>query len=383
MRWSESFIFTLKEAPKDAETVSQRLMHQAGMIDKVASGIYTFLPSGLAVLQKISAIIRKHLNACGCQEILMPALQPASLWEESGRWGKMGQDMITFKDRHERRLLLGPTHEEVVSDLVRKYVKSGKHLPVILYQIQTKFRDEIRPRFGIIRAREFLMKDAYSFDMTDKDSESSYQTMRDAYIKIFSECGLSVEVQTADSGVIGGKFSEEFVASGECAELEVGHIFKLGTEYSKKMKVLFTDSDGTLKPVVMGCYGIGVSRILSAVIEGNYDKAGIIWPFSLAPWQATLIPINTANSAMMEAAMNLHDSLVQTGWNLLLDDRKESAGVKFADADLLGIPIRIVFGKKLSEGKVEIKMRNKSNAQDIPLEGLELFLRDTTRNASV
>ena len=291
--------------------------------------------------------------------------------------------MITFKDRHERRLLLGPTHEEVVSDLVRKYVKSGKHLPVILYQIQTKFRDEIRPRFGIIRAREFLMKDAYSFDMTDKDSESSYQTMRDAYIKIFSECGLSVEVQTADSGVIGGKFSEEFVASGECAELEVGHIFKLGTEYSKKMKVLFTDSDGTLKPVVMGCYGIGVSRILSAVIEGNYDKAGIIWPFSLAPWQATLIPINTANSAMMEAAMNLHDSLVQTGWNLLLDDRKESAGVKFADADLLGIPIRIVFGKKLSEGKVEIKMRNKSNAQDIPLEGLELFLRDTTRNASV
>jgi len=295
----------------------------------------------------------------------------------------MGQDMITFKDRHERRLLLGPTHEEVVSDLVRKYVKSGKHLPVILYQIQTKFRDEIRPRFGIIRAREFLMKDAYSFDMTDKDSESSYQTMRDAYIKIFSECGLSVEVQTADSGVIGGKFSEEFVASGECAELEVGHIFKLGTEYSKKMKVLFTDSDGTLKPVVMGCYGIGVSRILSAVIEGNYDKAGIIWPFSLAPWQATLIPINTANSAMMEAAMNLHDSLVQTGWNLLLDDRKESAGVKFADADLLGIPIRIVFGKKLSEGKVEIKMRNKSNAQDIPLEGLELFLRDTTRNASV
>jgi len=233
MRWSNYFIPTLKEAPKEAESVSHKLMLRGGFIDKVASGVYTYLPLGYRVLKKVENIVREEMNRAGGIEILMPSLQPSSLWKESGRYEKMGKDMIMFVDRHKREMIFGPTHEEVITDLVRKYVRSWKQLPLLLYQIQTKFRDEIRPRFGVIRAREFLMKDAYSFDIDEKGLDESYQKMKNTYIKIFSRCGLKTTIQTADSGVIGGKFSEEFVAEGDLSELEVGHIFKLGTEYRR------------------------------------------------------------------------------------------------------------------------------------------------------
>lgn len=380
MKWANSFIFTSRETPADAETVSQRLMFQAGMIDKLVSGIYSYLPLGLKVLHKVSNIIREEMNNAGALEILMPALQPASLWKESKRFGKMGKDMIVFKDRHNREMLLGPTHEEVVSDIVRKYVKSWKNLPVMLYQIQTKFRDEIRPRFGIIRSREFLMKDCYSFDRTQEESEQSYLKMRQAYLKIFQRCGLNVTVQAADSGVIGGKFSEEFVAAGDCSELEIGHIFKLGTDYSEKLKVVYTDRDGTEKPVVMGCYGIGVSRVVAAIIEGSYDEKGIIWPVSVAPYLAIIVPVNISDSHSVEIATKLHDEIESENIEVLLDDRDESAGVKFADADLLGIPYRITLGRKLSEGKIEISERKTKKTIDIGIDNVKDFLVSELKN---
>jgi prolyl-tRNA synthetase len=382
MRWNEAFINTSKEPPKEAETISQKLMHQAGLIDKLASGIYSFLPPGLRALQKVSAIIREEMNRSGAVELLMPAMQPATLWQESGRFGKMGKDMIVFSDRHDRDMLLGPTHEEVVSDIVRKYVRSWKQMPVLLYQIQTKFRDEIRPRFGIIRSREFLMKDCYSFDRTDAESEAAYSKMRDTYLKIFARCGLQVTVRNADSGVIGGKFSEEFVAAGDCAELEIGHIFKLGTQYSEKMGVLFTDRDGKEKPAVMGCYGIGVSRVVAAIIEGNYDKNGIIWPRSVAPFEVCIIPVNVRNPAMLEKATAIHGELIENGWDVLLDDREESAGTKFADADLVGIPFQIICGKKLEQDKIEIKVRKTGRLHTVSSDAVATFLKELAAEAT-
>jgi len=379
MKWTSSFIFTSKEPPSDAETISQKLMHQSGMIDKLVSGIYSFLPLGLRVLKKVSNIIREEMDNAGAQEILMPSLQPASLWKESKRFGKMGKDMIVFKDRHNREMLLGPTHEEVVSDIVRKYVKSWKNLPLMFYQIQTKYRDEIRPRFGIIRSREFLMKDCYSFDRSDNEAENSYFLMRQAYEKIFKRCGLNTSVQTADSGVIGGKFSEEFIASGDCAELEIGHIFKLGTDYSEKLHVYFMDRDGIEKPAVMGCYGIGVSRVIAAIIEGNYDNHGIIWPISVAPFLCTIVPVNMSNSTTIETANIIYEDLISSGIEVLYDDRDESAGVKFADADLLGIPYRITLGRKLAERKVEITERKTGKSTDIEIDKVKTFLIDNFR----
>ncbi|MCM8807097.1 MAG: proline--tRNA ligase, partial [Candidatus Omnitrophica bacterium] len=236
MKWSKYFIPTQKEDPKEAETISHKLLIRAGMIDKLASGVYTYLPLGLRVLKKVENIVREEMNKAGCIELLMPSLQPANLWKETGRFEKMGKDMITFIDRHNREMIFGPTHEEVITDIVRRYIRSWKQLPIILYQIQTKFRDEIRPRFAIIRAREFLMKDAYSFDVDERGLDNSYNLMKETYKKIFERCGLKFTTRKADSGVIGGKFSEEFVADGECSELEVGHIFKLGIEYSLSMR---------------------------------------------------------------------------------------------------------------------------------------------------
>lgn len=381
MKWTNSFIFTSREPPAEAETISQKLMHQAGMIDKLASGVYTFLPLGLKVLQKVSDIIREEMNNAGAIEILMPALQPASLWKESGRYEKMGKDMIVLKDRHNREMLLGPTHEEVVSDIVRKYVKSWKNLPLMLYQIQSKFRDEIRPRFGIIRAREFLMKDCYSFDRTERESEISYLKMRQAYMKIFQRCNISVTIQSADSGVIGGKFSEEFVAAGDCAELEIGHIFKLGTDYSEKLNVLYMDKDGKQKPVVMGCYGIGVSRVVAAIIEGSHDEKGIIWPLSVAPFVAIIVPVNMADNKQVEIANNLYDELRTEKIDILFDDREESAGVKFADADLLGIPYRITLGRKLTQGKIEILERKTQKKYDVEIGKVKEFLTKALKDS--
>ncbi|MCM8763812.1 MAG: proline--tRNA ligase [Candidatus Omnitrophica bacterium] len=380
MKWTSFFIFTSRKPPADAETVSQKLMHQAGLIDKLVSGVYSYLPLGLKVLHKVSNIIREEMNKAGAIEILMPALQPASLWKESKRYGKMGKDMIVFKDRHNREMLLGPTHEEIISDIVRKYLRSWKNLPVMLYQIQTKYRDEIRPRFGIIRSREFLMKDCYSFDRTDHESEQSYFRMKEAYLKIFERCGLTVTVQTADSGVIGGKFSEEFVAAGDCAELEIGHIFKLGTDYSEKLNVVYVDKDGSEKFVVMGCYGIGVSRVVAAIIEGNHDERGIIWPISVAPFSATIIPVNMSDSIIVELANKIYNELLSAQLDILLDDREESAGVKFTDADLIGIPYMIILGRRLAEGKVEILERKTKKAHNVAIENVKQFLFSASKN---
>ncbi len=365
MRWSQYFMPTSKEAPSDADTISHKLMSRAGLIDKTSSGVYTYLPAGYRVLRKVEDIVRKEMNRTGAIEILMPALQPANLWKESGRLDKMGEEMIRFTDRHKRLMLFGPTHEEVVTDIVRKNYNSWKQLPVILYQIQTKFRDEMRPRFGIVRSREFLMKDAYSFEMNEEGLDISYGKMKEAYKNIFSGCGLDFSIQQADSGVIGGKFSEEFVAKGECPELEVGHIFKLGTQYSESMKAFFVDRNGEEKPFIMGCYGIGVSRIVAAAIEGNYDEKGIIWPVSIAPFKVIVIPANTENSQMLETAEKLYKSFTDSNIEVLLDDRNESAGSKFADADLCGIPLWVIVGRKITEGKAEIRIRRGRKSEDV------------------
>ncbi|MCK9265378.1 proline--tRNA ligase [bacterium] len=360
MRWTGYFMPTSKEAPKDAETISHKLMSRAGLIDKTSSGVYSYLPAGYKVLRNVEGIVRREMNKAGAVELLMPALQPATLWKESGRLDLMGEEMIRFTDRHNRVMLFGPTHEEVITDIVRKNIKSWKQLPVTLYQIQTKFRDEMRPRFGIVRSREFLMKDAYSFDINTNGLDETYSKMKVAYQNIFSACGLKFTIQQADSGVIGGKFSEEFFAQGECPELEVGHIFKLGTQYSESMKAFFVDKDGTQKPMVMGCYGIGVSRIVAATIEGNFDEKGIVWPLNIAPFKVLVLPVNVENTDIMEISENLYSSLVSEGIEVLLDDRAESTGAKFADADLTGIPLWVVVGKKISEGKVEIKIRREN-----------------------
>ncbi len=376
MKWRKYFIPTQKEDPKEAETISHKLLIRAGFIDKLASGVYTYLPAGLRVLKKVENIVREEMNKAGAVELLMPSLQPASLWKETKRFDKMGKDMISFIDRHNREMIFGPTHEEVITDIVRRHIKSWKQLPIILYQIQTKFRDEIRPRFAIIRAREFLMKDAYSFDIDEKGLDNSYDLMKETYKKIFERCGLKFTIREAESGVIGGKFSEEFVAEGECTELEVGHIFKLGTEYSLSMKAYFMDRYGMEKPIYMGCYGIGVSRIIAAIIEGNYDDKGIIWPLSVAPFTVDIIPINMSDGFILNASEKIYNELNENGIDVILDDRDESAGFKFKDADLCGFPFQIIVGKKIKEGKIEVKKRRYNKTELVDFEKVNDYIKD-------
>ncbi|MBN1444815.1 MAG: proline--tRNA ligase [Candidatus Omnitrophica bacterium] len=377
MRWTRYFMPTSKEAPKDAETISHKLMFRAGLVDKTSSGVYTYLPAGYKVLRKVEGIVRDEMNKAGAVELLMPALQPASLWKESGRLEKMGDEMIRFTDRHKRLMVFGPTHEEVITDIVRRYINSWKQLPVTLYQIQTKFRDEMRPRFGIVRAREFLMKDAYSFDLDEKGLDETYLRMKEAYKNIFTRSGLVFSIQQADSGVIGGKFSEEFVAEGECPELEVGHLFKLGKEYSEAMKAVFVNREGKEQPAVMGCYGIGVSRIVAAAVEGNYDEKGIIWPLSIAPFSVLVIPVKADDPALREAADKIYGALTKNNVEVLLDDREGSAGFKFSDADLTGIPLWVVIGKKFTEnGKAEIKIRRENRFVEVEIDNAAKWISD-------
>jgi prolyl-tRNA synthetase len=375
MKWSKYFIPTQKEAPKEAETISHKLLIRAGLIDKLASGVYTYLPLGLKVLRKVENIVREEMNNSGAVELLMPSLQPATLWKETGRYEKMGRDMIKFTDRHEREMIFGPTHEEVITDIVRKYIKSWKQLPIILYQIQTKFRDEIRPRFSIIRAREFLMKDAYSFDIDEEGLDKSYNLMKETYKKIFERCGIKFTIIEAESGVIGGKFSEEFVAEGECSELEVGHIFKLGIEYSKSMKAYFVDKDGKERPIYMGCYGIGVSRIVASIIEGNYDKDGIIWPTSVAPFLIDIVPTNIVENEILKTGEKIYNELKENGFDVIFDDRDESAGVKFKDADLCGFPFQIIIGKKVKTGNVEVKERKTGETIELKIDKIVEYFK--------
>ncbi len=545
MRWSRYFLYTTREVPADAEVPSHRLMVRTGMIKKVAAGIYTYQPFGWRSMMKMMAIVRRELDRSGAIELSMPAVQPAELWLESGRWQRYGKELLRLKDRHEREFCIGPTHEEVITDLVRRELKSYRQLPINLYQIQTKFRDEIRPRFGLMRGREFLMKDAYSFHASRASLDEAYEEMNRAYCRIFEACHLGYAVVEADSGSIGGSHSHEFmvlaetgesevvrseadgytaniekataaplaappaeeqaalvevstpgvtsvpdvaaflgvpiervvktlvyetdkgavavairgdrevnevklgnhldaefvvlaseevvrkatgspvgfagpvglpagtrlladesvraltnfvcganradmhltganwgrdaepgewvdvlkVAAGDASPLsgapltvtrgiEVGHIFKLGTKYSEKMGCNYTDENGADHPMEMGCYGVGIGRTVAAAIEQNHDADGIIWPRPLAPFEVLLIALNTNDPAVAAAAEALYAELQGQGIDVLYDDRDERPGVKFKDADLIGIPVRAVVGaKSLAEGKLEVSLR--------------------------
>ncbi|MCX5862811.1 MAG: proline--tRNA ligase [Deltaproteobacteria bacterium] len=550
MRMSRFLIPTLKENPADAEVVSHRLLLRGGMIRKLTAGVYSYLPLGYRSLRKVEQIVREEMDAAGAQEVFLPIVQPSELWKESGRWDLYGAELLRFKDRHDRECCLGPTHEEVITDLVRREVRSYRNLPLNLYQIQTKFRDEIRPRFGLMRGREFMMKDGYSFDATEEAAEEAYRVMRQAYCMIFSRCGLGFRIVEADSGPIGGSFSHEFMVLADTGEdtivscdscdyaanlekaqirpcdpsseisstnarkvstpgvstiehlsrfldvkpqaiiktlilrtdigkvavllrgdhdlnetkvknflkvsevgladertiedvtggplgfsgpiglvnvtvladnailrisssvvganepdmhivevnpqkdfhvdhygdfrsaeagdpcprcagrlgltrgIEVGHVFKLGVKYSEAMNARFLDSEGVERPMIMGCYGIGVSRAIAAAIEQNHDEDGIIFPPPIAPFQAIITPIGTKDSGINQVAEKVYRSLWDSGIDALIDDRDERPGVKFKDADLIGIPFRITVGKKaLVEGNVELRNRRTREVQ--------------------
>jgi prolyl-tRNA synthetase len=556
MRFSKMLIPTLKESPADAEVVSHKLMLRGGYIRKLASGIYSYLPLGLAAIRKVEKIVQEEMNLAGAQELLLPMVQPSDLWKESGRWQKYGAELLRFTDRHDRESCLGPTHEEVITDLVRKNLHSYRDLPINLYQIQTKFRDEIRPRFGLMRGREFIMKDGYSFDATESGAEETYKKMNVAYHKIFSRCGLKFRAVDADSGSIGGSFSHEFMVLADTGEdtivtcrncsyaanmemaqaaispsdnaemkdlakidtpgkrqvvavcdflnitpdklvktliyivdgtpvavllrgdhevqevklqnllnadeirladdkevfdatgvptgylgpaglgikkladqevgrmcnfaiganeknyhmlnanlerdfeidaigdirtvteqdlcpkcdgplvltkgIEVGHIFKLGTSYSEALKATFLDSQGEEKYFIMGCYGIGVSRIVAAAIEQNHDKDGMIFPMPIAPFQVIILNLSTKDEDITNAAEALYQKCLDNGIEAIIDDRDERPGIKFKDADLIGIPLRVNVGKNFSkDGQVEIKIRSTGetlsfSAEDAP-----------------
>jgi prolyl-tRNA synthetase len=563
MLFSHMLIPTLKENPAEAEAVSHRLLLRAGMIRKLASGIYNYLPLGLRVLRKVEQIVREEMNRAGAQEVLLPAVQPSELWQESGRWDVYGKELLRFMDRHARDYCFGPTHEEIITDLVRKEVHSYRQLPLNLYQIQVKFRDEIRPRFGLIRGREFIMKDAYSFDVDEAGAEACYRQMYDAYNRIFTRCGLSFKVVEADTGPIGGSFSHEFMVLADTGEdllasctacdyaanlekaevvldltepgppvgqapepvatpkvrtveevaaflgvrpadivktliyetnngpvavlirgdhevnevkvknllgvtdlilaglirvqeltgaevgfagpvnlrlpiyadqavarmsalvtganrdnyhlknvhpgrdlkitevadlrsitaqdpcprcrgaltilrgIEVGHIFKLGLKYSQALKATFLDQEGKEQYIYMGCYGIGVSRIVAAAIEQGHDDHGIIFPMALAPFQVGLIPIAVNDPAVWECVERLHADLEAAGVEVLLDDRDERPGVKFKDFDLLGLPLRVVVGAKgLAQGNAEVRHRRAPDNKMVPLSDLVPYLKD-------
>ncbi|MDR3629296.1 MAG: proline--tRNA ligase [Desulfocapsaceae bacterium] len=562
MRYSQILLPTLKENPAEAEVISHRLMLRAGFIRKLTSGVYSYLPLGLAAIRKVEQIVREEMNRAGAQELALPIVQPADLWKETGRYEKYGPELLRFRDRHDRESCLGPTHEEVITDLVRREIHSYRELPLNLYQIQTKFRDEIRPRFGLMRGREFIMKDAYSFDVSDAMAEVAYKKMHEAYKRIFTRCGLEFRAVEADSGTIGGSFSHEFMVlakTGEdtivvCKEcdyaanlekaairspaadsslagmqpmlkvetpgkrkvdavceflkivasklvktlvyladgqpvavlvrgdrevqevklknllgatdveladdkqvfdatgvptgylgpvgiairvvadqeiagmrnfvvganeknhhltqvnmgrdftveavadlrkvtpddpcpccggplaltegIEVGHIFKLGTKYSEAMQAVFQDSDGGEKPFVMGCYGIGITRVVAAAIEQNHDQHGIIFPVPLAPFQAIILNLDCKDEAITRAAEEAYGSLQALGVETLLDDRDERPGSKFKDADLLGIPFRLMIGKRFSkDGLVEIRRRRDGFMEEVSLGDLPGILQ--------
>ncbi|MBM3246561.1 MAG: proline--tRNA ligase [Candidatus Omnitrophica bacterium] len=393
MLWSKTFIPTLKETPQEAESVSHQLMLRAGMIRMLMAGVYSYLPLGLRALNNIQEIIRQELDSCGASELLLPALQPQELWQKTGRDKDMGEVMIRFVDRRGRNVCLGPTHEEVITDLMKNHISSYKQLPLVLYQIQTKFRDEIRPRFGLIRACEFVMKDAYSFDKDEAGLDKNYQAIHDAYKRIFKRCGLNILTTQADPGVMGGKVSHEFMVpakdgedlvlccvscntsqafkegeSQDCPKcgarrnkvscIEVGHIFKLGAKYSESLGANFLDAQGKRQAIIMGCYGIGVSRLIPAIIEQNHDDAGIIWSQEISPYQVVILPLDVTDKKILDLAAEIYRELEDSGINALLDDRNERAGVKFKDADLVGIPLQVIIGQEsLKENNIELKAR--------------------------
>jgi prolyl-tRNA synthetase len=405
MFWSKVFLPTLKDTPQDAEVISHQLMLRSGMIRRVTSGIYTWLPIGLRVLRKVENIVREEMDASGAQEVLMPMVQPKELWEETQRWEKMGPELLRIQDRHERDFCLGPTHEEVITDLIRNNVKSYKELPLNLYQIQTKFRDEVRPRYGVMRGREFLMKDSYSFNLDEDSLNESYVLMKKAYKKILDRLGLQFKIVKADSGAIGGDASEEFHVLAENGEdtiaisdssdfaintellleegedieslqgkpspdgegiieikkgIEVGHIFQLGKVYTDAMKANVLDNEGKAQNLYMGCYGIGVSRLVAAAIEQNNDDKGIIWPEAMTPFEVNIIAIGfDKDKKIAKASTDLYSKLSSMGYEVMLDDRKDGYGTKMKDAELIGVPINVIIGKQyLQNGEIELKHRD-------------------------
>ena len=568
MKMSNMLVGTLREVPAEAEIESHKLMLRAGLMRKMAAGIYNYMPLGLKVIENVKNIVREEMNNAGAQEFLASALIPAELWQESGRWDAYGAEMFRLKDRHNRDFCLGPTHEEVFTDIVRNEIKSYKQLPLNLYQIQTKYRDERRPRFGVMRSREFIMKDGYSFDKDQEGLDLAYEKMRKAYVNIFNRCGLDAKAVAADSGAIGGSGSAEFMvksevgeddvvfctacdyaaniekapstpehgekeelmevekvetpavksiedlakffecspkkiaktlifqaddnvvavvlrgdreanevkianAIGEVIELEmaseeavkeatgaavgfagpmgikvdmllvdqevanmynfiiganetdmhlknvnygrdfegivgdfrnvtigekcpecgkeitisrgteVGHIFKLGTKYSESMGATFIDEDGKAKPFLMGCYGIGVTRTVASIIEQHNDENGIIWPLEVAPYHVSVIPANVKNEEQATKAEEIYNELRKMGVEALLDDRKERAGVKFKDSELMGIPMRITVGKMIGEGQVEFKLRNGGEVETLSIEEVYNRVREEFERANL
>ena len=398
MKLSNLNLITLKNKPSDAEIISHQLMLRSGMIKKLASGLYTWMPLGYKVLKKIEIIIAKEMDKIGCLRITMPAVQPKELWEESSRWDKYGKELLRINDRHEREFCFGPTHEEVVTDIIRRDIKSYKQLPITLYQIQTKFRDEIRPRFGVMRAREFLMKDAYSFHSTNECLNDFYKIMYESYKNILNYIGLEYKVVSASSGQIGGDESHEFHVIADSGEdelvfsknsdfavnaeilkeekneefiykrgIEVGHIFKLGSKYSDALKAKITNQDNNNISIIMGCYGIGVSRMVAASIEQCNDERGIIWPKAIAPYDVAIVPVGyNKNEKIKGFADSIYKKLIENNIQPLLDDRDISAGAIFSDNDLIGTPIQIIIGKKFLDGN-EVEIKDRSTNEYIPV----------------
>jgi prolyl-tRNA synthetase len=431
MRLSRYFMPTLREAPADAQIVSHQLMLRAGMIRQEAAGIYAWLPLGLKVLKKIEQVVREEMDRAGAIEVLLPTLQLADLWRESGRYDDYGDEMLRIKDRHDRDLLYGPTAEEVITEIFRAYVKSYKDLPKNLYNIQWKFRDERRPRFGVMRGREFLMKDAYSFDIDEAAARKSYNRMFLAYLNIYARLGLKAIPVKADPGPIGGDLSHEFIILAETGEsevfahgdlvemgapgpdidwdgdlepmvnqrarlyaasdemhdqarfeaevpaekrmtargIEVGHIFYFGEKYSKPMKALVTGPDGKDVPVHGGSYGVGVSRLVAGIIEASHDESGIIWPDAVAPFGVVVVNLRPGAAEVDQVAEQAYKALEGLGKEPLLDDRDDRPGAKFASLDLVGIPWQLIVGPKgVAEGMVEIKRRATGERQTLPLD---------------
>ena len=429
MRLSAYFLPLLKENPSEAQIVSHRLMLRAGMVRQSAAGIYSWLPLGLRVLKKVEAIVRREQDRAGAQELLMPTLQPAELWRESGRYDDYGKEMLRIRDRHERDMLYGPTNEELVTDIVRHSIKSYRDVPKILYHIQWKFRDEVRPRFGVMRGREFLMKDAYSFDLDAAGARQSYYKMFLAYLRTFAAMGLKAIPMRADTGPIGGDLSHEFIILAETGEsevfcdkrwldvdvasfdvgydqdlepffnaytqlyaatdekhdaascpvpadrlvttrgIEVGQIFYFGTKYSKPMNAMVAGADGTPVPFEMGSYGIGVSRLVGGIIEAGHDENGIIWPESVTPFKVGLVNLRAGDAKCVAACDELYQKLGNAAVEVLYDDRDESAGAKFAAMDLIGLPWQLVIGPRgLAKNLIEVKNRKTGMREELPVE---------------
>jgi prolyl-tRNA synthetase len=421
MRLSRYFLPVLRDTPKDAEIISHQLMLRSGMVRQESAGIYAWLPMGLRVLNKVNQIIREEQNRSGAVELLMPTIQSADLWRESGRYEAYGKEMLRIADRHEREMLFGPTNEEMITEIFRAYVKSYRGLPLNLYHLQWKFRDEVRPRFGVMRSREFLMKDAYSFDLDQAGARHSYNKMFVAYLRTFARFGLKAIPMRADTGPIGGDLSHEFIILADTGEsevfchkdyldfqippantnyddvagleatvgkwtslyaatsemhdkagyeaiaadkrvsargIEVGHIFYFGTKYSDPMKALVQGPDGKPVAVHMGSYGIGPTRVAAAVIEASHDQHGIVWPVPLAPFEVGLINLKAGDKDTDAAANDLYGKLERAGLSVLLDDTDERAGAKFTTMDMIGLPFQLIVGPKgVKSGEVEIKER--------------------------